>query len=221
MRVATINSRKARAISTEDRKRLRYALRRIADHDFEAIRTAAITMLAWGSGLRLSECVALDIRQVEAGRRNTINERVSLTGQQVKGGLEKGAAVEITIPSDARGALRRYLIEARARDWLSFQAFFVARRCNGHPGHHPRLAKRSAQGSWYRLQERAGISSLYRFQDLRHDSITTFAGACNGDVYQVAKFARHKNITTTLLYVHSTMNDVAETAELAERGRFR
>ena len=215
-----------RPLTSADRKRVRYALRRIADHDFEALRTAAITLIAWGSGLRLSECLALEVGQVEAARRNSIRERVTLRGQQVKGGKENGKAVSITLPEDARSALRRYLVEAREREWLEDDVhpnapLFVARRCNGRPGHHPRLAKRSAQDSWKRLQQRAGVPPpLYRFQDLRHDALTVFADHCHGDPWRTAKFARHQNVNTTLSYIHSSMNDVATTAELAARGRY-
>jgi integrase len=210
--------KRSRAISRADRTRIDRALQKHKPHDFEALRTRALVMLAMGSALRVSELVALDVSQVEEHRG--IRVAPYLRNEQAKGG--RGGP--FIIPPGARAALRAYLAEGRARGYISDGPLFVAHKRNqyaaathGADDGRPRLTKRGAQHSWDRVQRAAGISPLYKFHDLRHDSITRFADASNGNAPKIAQFARLADVRTAMIYVHTSVDSLAQLGEVAER----
>jgi len=55
--------------------------------------------------------------------------------------------------------------------------------------------------SWQRLQERIWGFASYSFHDLRHTAITNFY-VKSRDIEATRQFARHKNISCTLIYLH-------------------
>ena len=209
----------SRSIARADRTRIDRALQKHKPTDFEALRTRALVMLAMGSALRVSELVSLDVDQVEEHRG--IRVAPYLRNDQAKGG-QGGTFI---IPPGARGALRDYLAEARRRDYIGGEGpLFVAHKRNqyaaagnGHGARRPRLTKRGAQHSWDRIQQRARVRPLYKFHDLRHDSITRFSDACNGDPHRIAKFARLADIRTAMIYVHLSVDALSDLAAVAER----
>ncbi len=186
---------------------------------FHGLRTRALTLLVWGSALRLSEALALDIGQVL--QRVPTNPRTIgkvrgtayLRPSQSKGGHAAGAFV---ITKAARDALRPYLLEGLRRGWIPVgdadAPLFVTARGGGHQ----RVRKRAAQYAWERLQQRAGIRELYRFHDLRHDAMTRVSNRAGGDMFKVAAFGRLRDIRTTATYVHSDPVALAHLAELAD-----
>jgi integrase len=218
-------NRHGRAISKEDRAALLAALARHRPHDFEALRTRALVHLAWGSGLRLAECIALDVGQLVEWRGAVPHIRTSsyLRVEQAKGSRHDPAhgwssAGQFVITPPAAKALRAYLREADTRGWLKRNEgpVFVSYKPR-RAGEHTRLTPRGARHSWYRLQRRAGLHSpWYRFHDLRHDAISRFSEACNGDVFRVARFAR-LDTRTAARYVHTSWTTITEIAALASR----
>ena len=178
-----------------------------------------MALLAMSSGLRLSECLALNVEQITngAGRVRTVS---TLEDEQAKG----GNGGQFTITTTARAALRDYLAEARARKWVGSDGpIFVAMRrgklSGGDARSHPRLSRVSAWRAWINLQDRAGITKPYRFHDLRHESGTRFAEASNGDVFKVAGHMRLRDVRTAQTYVHGDANDLAELAERAMKDK--
>lgn len=207
-------------MAKEDRTLILTELRKHRAHDFERLRLRAMALLAMSSGLRLSECLALNVEQItNSARSGGVRTSCKLEDEQAKG----GHGGEFTITSTARAAMRDYLAEARARKWVGLEgALFVAMRrgklSGGDARSHPRLSRVSAWRAWINLQERAGITNPYRFHDLRHESGTRVADASNGNVFKVAGHMRLRDVRTAQTYVHGDANDLAELAERAMSG---
>lgn len=215
-----------RSIAGEDRTRILDAMRRHGPHDFEPLRTTALVQLAWTSALRQSECLALTVSQLVEPRRGGWRIRSSsyLRTTQAKGAKDGrwSSAGQFVVTPMASRALRAYIAEVSSRDWLDLDdddapIFRALRLSPNAPSPHGPLSPRGARHCWVTLQRRAGVPRpFYRFHDLRHDSITRFAEACNGDVYKVAKFARC-DMRTAARYVHTRFEAVAELAAVAAR----
>ena len=208
---------RGRSIAADDRARILRALKQHHAEDFEALRTAALVHLAWCSALRLGECCALDVGQlVELGPAGGFKIRATgdVRRDQAKGGDEWTSAGQFVVTHPAREALGQYLREARRRRWLDLKlatapAFIAARR-------HCRLTPRAARKAWMRVQARAGVVTPYRFHDLRHDAITRFAEACNGNPWKVAQYGRF-DVSTAFHYVHGSIDAIGAVADRAAR----
>ena len=219
--------RGGRSIAAEDRRRLLRALNQHHSQDFESLRTRALVLLAWGSALRISECVALDVGQVAElnGRGFKLRAASYIRVDQAKGTEDWSSAGQFPITPHAQTALRTYLAEARRRRWmkadeLDAPLFITVRpgpRSKASNGRHARLAERSARESFARLQRRTSIPLRYRFHDLRHDAITRFSEACNGNIFRVAQFGRLQDVRTAFRYIHGGIDTIAHIADLAER----
>lgn len=190
-----------RVIEQADRARLLATLSdEAASRSFLALRTRAFVLLCWGSALRVSEAVALDISQV------LDHEWPGSRGVRATG-IVHGAV--FAIPTVARAALREYL-EQRQVTRRSRGPLFVALDSTR------RLSVRSAQHAWDELQRRAALAQHYRTDDLRHDAITRFSNAAKGDVRRVQAFGRFTDIHTAARYVRTQVTSLAELSELAE-----
>ena len=217
-----------RAINTADRKRLLGVLN--DQSTFHGLRTRALVLLAWSSGLRLKECCALNLYQIledpkAAGVAWRIRSIAYLQALQSKGrrvGVKRwDSAGSFVITKPTRVALRAYLRAAQLRGWVHFPPsrdrplFITGGRGKAH-GARQRLSRRSAQHSFTQIQKRAGLAEHYQFHDLRHDAITRFGEACHGNPYKVANFGRLDPITA-MRYVHTSPTALQEIAELAAR----
>lgn len=222
-----------RAIDDGDRLRILTELTQWASSgNFYALRTRALILLVWGSALRLSEALALDLAQVleqphraDLGRlRGTVTVRADQAKGRRQGRHRWNSAGAIVVTQPASRALREYLAEALKREWLKLPAaagdpLFVTIKGGRTPGaaSRTRLGSRAAQRSWADVQRRAGIAEPYRFHDLRHDALTRVGRVANGNVFQVARFGRLRDIRTAQRYVHGSTGEIAELAELAAK----
>lgn len=187
-----------RPLSHSDRRALWTALREWSDTGKPvALRTHALVTLAADSGLRASEVVALDARQVlERPTALVIASGGYLRPDQAKGG-EVGSG-QFTISGRARAALRAWLQCARELQWVPWPALQHSPLFVGHRGHrgapgHERLSVRASQWAWYELQRRAGLSTRYGFHSLRHDAATRIRAA-GADVLHVAAHLRLRDV---------------------------
>lgn len=220
-----------RAIEDSDRARvLSTSAKWASSGDFNALRTHALVLLAWGSALRLKEAIALDLDQVledpTSEKIGRLRASAFVRPEQSKGS-RKGkstwtSAGLFLITKQARAALRAYLEECIKRGWLTLPApkgtpLFITIKGGRTKGalSRQRLSKRAAQHTWGQLQLRAGIATAYNFQDLRHDSLTRIGEASDGNVFRVAQFGRLKDIRTAQHFVRGSTATVAELGELA------
>lgn len=216
-----------RSIDDADRARLLATLSRA--RTLHELRTRALLLLAWGSGLRLKEVCALNLVQLledPKAKRPRIRSTAYLQPKQSKG-RRNGArahwdsAGSFIVTKPARVALQAYLRAAALRAWVRFPPtstapVFVAAGHGKAKGAHQRLAKRTAQHAWTELQKRARIEQPYGFHCLRHDALTRFAESCSGNVFKVATFGRC-DVHTALRYVHANPAALREIAEHAAR----
>lgn len=183
---------------------------------FTETRTAALVLLAWGAALKLSEALALDLRQVL-----TDPTKGKLTPVRKTGYLqpEQGGAGPFVITPRAQAALQRYLRELDRCGWLDLPAagpLFLTQkggRVKGAPS-RTRLGKRAAQLCFDQVLRSAGVPEPYRFQDLRHDTLTSI-GANTRNVFTVAQFGRLKDMRTAGHYVPAQTASLAQLASYA------
>lgn len=197
-----------------DRTKLANGSRRSEGARLVGLRTRALISLAADTGLRVQECVRLDLAQLvqdTGGRAVRIVSRFWLRPNQAKGG-ERGAGM-IEVSERAQTALRLYVLELRRLQWAPWPAkphtplFVTHRGHRGKPGHH-RLSKRAAQWSWHQIQRRAGlvdadgetVKARYGFHSLRHDAVTRLRGA-GADVFDLQAQMRWRDIRHAQRYV--------------------
>lgn len=227
-------NRPGRLIETPDRRALMQTVNDLAasGRNFATVRTRALVFLAWGSALRLKECLALNVDQIvdvsDTKRPWRIRSTAYLRPEQSKsrrvGSRQWEGGGTFVITKRAREALRVYLRAAEARGWITWPPapdcplFITARGGGSHKrAGQQRLLRRAAQVQWVQLCKRAAISQPYRFHDLRHDALTRVAVATEGDVFKVAAFGRLQSMDTAIRYVHhapTALTDLADAAEL-------
>lgn len=148
------------------------------------LRDTALVELLYGTGLRISEAVALDVDDLPDDERGTL----IVTG---KGGKQRA----VPLGGMARSALSAYLV--RARPELSSRggpALFLNTRGG-------RLTRQSAYAVITRGAERAGISTAISPHTLRHSCATHMLDG-GADVRVVQELLGHASVTTTQIYTH-------------------
>lgn len=158
----------------------------------EARRDGAMLELLYATGLRVSEMVALNLKDV-----NLDGSYVRCRG---KGGRER----LLPLHDQAIAALKTYLEEARPQFVASPEerAFFLNQR--GH-----RLTR---QGFWLLLKgyaREAGISSAITPHTLRH-SFATHMLRGGAPLRHVQELLGHANIATTQVYTHLSSEHLRE-----------
>lgn len=181
--------------------------------NFTGLRTRALVFLAWSSALRARECLALDIEQIRdtSYKALRIRERPYIRTDQAK----MGAEGRFLISPRAVMALRAYLIEARRRRWIASwegPLFIGAKKWRG--GGHDRLGYHSSNCAWNDFIDTLRLPEIYRFHDIRHDSITRYCVEVNGDAFAVQRFGRFRDLNTAVRYVHESI-DILDAAKRA------
>jgi integrase len=193
----------------------------------------ALVLLAVDTGLRLAEALRLDLADVmenENVRAPKIRPSFYLTKQKAKGRAnDKRAGYRgytsarlIHFPKRVRVALRRYVLELAAREWITTASgpLWLTVRGGRNRSSGPwrtRISKRAVQADWQKWQRKAGIRDPYRWHDLRHTATTRW-GEATSDPFAVAKLAGHNDLRTALRYVHKSPERLAQIAETASRG---
>lgn len=163
------------------------------------IRDRAIVEVLFGTGVRVSELVALTIRQVDLARREA-----EVVG---KGGRSR----LVILTEDAAGWLERYLNE-RTDD---HPAMFI-----GSTRAEPKaLSVRQVQSIVDVASKRAGLPFRVSPHWLRHSRLTALARHAGVQVAQ--RIAGHTSLATTSRYLHVSdphLRKAFDDAERAERG---
>ena len=154
-----------------------------------AIRDRAMMELAYAAGLRVSELVGLEMRELNLRRGF-----VSVIGKRDKQRL-------VPIGDAAMAAVGRWLAHGRAA-WLRppSEAVFVT----------PRGGAMTRQGFWKRLKHWALVAGITRRvspHTLRH-SFATHLLIGGADLRTVQVLLGHADITTTQIYTHLDTTDL-------------
>jgi integrase/recombinase XerD len=151
-----------------------------------ALRDGALVELLYGSGLRVSEAVGLDVAAVDLDERLVV-----CLG---KGGKQR----VVPIGRSAADAVRRYL--ARGRPYLDrrhrLELFLNAK---GGP-----LTRAGAFFLLRRLAEKAGLDPARVHPHLLRHSFATHLLEGGADLRSVQEMLGHANLATTELYTHVT-----------------
>jgi integrase/recombinase XerD len=165
------------------------------------VRDAALLELLYGTGIRISEAVALDVDDVERLARTPADEPAPGLRVLGKGGKER----IVPIGSYARGALDAYLVRGRAA---------LAARGRGTPALfvNARGGRLSRQSAWAVLQsvaDKAGIATDVSPHTLRHSYATHLLDG-GADIRVVQELLGHASVTTTQIYTLVTIEHLRE-----------
>lgn len=155
-------------------------------------RDRAILELLYGSGLRISELVGLDVDDIDLESGS-----VRVLG---KGGKER----EVPIGRQSRSAIRTYL--ARARPDLTSPRSRAALFLNRRGG---RLSRQSCARLLATCVRRAGIERHVTLHTLRH-SFATHLLEGGADVRVVQELLGHASVATTQIYTLVTRDHLRE-----------
>jgi len=164
--------------------------------DPEGLRDIALAEVLYGSGLRISEAVGLDLNDVDS-------DVIRVVG---KGSKERivplsGAAVK---------RIRRYMEQRHALlggDYAE-QALFVSVRAG------KRLDRRQANRIVAKLAKLAGLPKDVHPHMLRH-SFATHMLEAGADLRSVQELLGHENLTTTQRYTHLDMQHIMQVYDAA------
>ncbi len=162
-----------------------------AGNDPQALRDVALAELLYGSGLRISEALNLNLTDVDLGQHS-----VRVTG---KGNKER----IVPLTGKARERLLRYLDHRFAFPApIEEQAFFLGRRGK-------RLQRRQANRVIDRLSSMAGLPQSISPHILRH-SFATHLLESGADLRSVQELLGHSSLSTTQRYTHLSLGHLAQ-----------
>jgi integrase/recombinase XerD len=165
------------------------------------LRDAALLELLYGTGVRISEAVALDVDDV--ARLIRVEDGEAAPGLRVLG---KGSKERIVpIGSYARAALAAYLVRGRpalAGAGRGIPALFLNTRGG-------RLSRQSAWAVLRSVAEKAGITSEVSPHTLRHSYATHLLDG-GADIRVVQELLGHASVTTTQIYTLVTIEHLRE-----------
>lgn len=171
-------------------RQVKEVLSDIDQDTLKGLRDYAILLLMITGGLRTIEVVRANIEDLRTAGDNTV---LYIQG---KGREEKSEYVKISAPTEQ--AIRAYL---KARGSAAEDAPLFASTSNNNRG--KRLTTRSVSSISKESLKRAGYdSSRLTAHSLRHTAVTLSLLA-GRDLAEVQQFARHANITTTMIYNHA------------------
>ncbi len=162
----------------------------------EDLRDHMLFALALGTGLRVSELVALNVGDVKNGKG--AKGLITLRPETTKG--NKGG--EVAMPERLRRKMSRFFkwkVE-QGEEMAATAPLFASRgggRSRARAG--ARLSKRAAQAAFKAWQVRLGFDRICNFHMLRHTFCTNLWRA-TGDIRLVQRAARHSSPTVTAIY---------------------
>lgn len=184
---------------------VREVLSTVEQNTLQGMRDYAILVLMLTCGLRTIEVSRANIGDLRVLGDNTV--------LYIQGKGREGKSEYVKVPNRVEKAIRAYLtLRGSTRD---SEPLFASTSNNSKGA---RLSTRSISGIVKQALKNAGYnSSRLTAHSLRHTAVT-LALLSGVDLAEVQNFARHKNITTTMIYNHAIedeknrcSNAVAET----------
>lgn len=177
-------------VSYLNREEVQHLLDAVPADNIIGLRDRAIIELLFSSGLRVSELVSLN-------RRDLNLERGEFS---IRGKGQKDRPVFLT--KSATASLQRYLKD-RSDNYQPLFIHFSGTKLELNEGDFTRLTPRSVQRLVERYARRAGLTKHVTPHTLRHSFATDLL--TNGaDLRSVQSLLGHTNIATTQVYTHLT-----------------
>jgi integrase/recombinase XerD len=160
----------------------------------EPVRNRVMLTFAYDAGLRREELCSLCTDDIDPSRRT-----IRVRAENTKGRRDR------VVPYSATGGalLMRYLDQRRAMGQKRGHLFLSESRRN--------YSAPMSIWSWskitLRIARRAGVPR-FTTHTLRHLCLTDLARA-GWDIHEIATFAGHRSVQTTLLYIHLSGRDLA------------
>lgn len=142
------------------------------------LKDQVILMALYGSGLRLSELIHLEVKDIESSK-------MQIRVRQGKGGKDRN----VVLPQTLLEVLRRYFRKYRPVNWLFY----------GRTPQQP-IDDRAIQRMVRTLSERAGLRERVTAHTLRH-SFATHLLEHGTELPYIQTLLGHRNIKTTMLYL--------------------
>jgi site-specific recombinase XerD len=155
--------------------------------------------LMLNTGLRLSEAIGLDLKDVHNGY--SARESLEIHG--------KGDRVRlIPLNRDIRGHIERYVSRRKKLDkgFSLADPLFLSRNCR-------RITPRAVQMNFDKWVKLSGLEGSYSPHSLRH-TVGTELMRKTGNIRKIQEFLGHKFVSTTQIYTGVTKEDLVECAEL-------
>ncbi|HHQ69486.1 MAG TPA: tyrosine recombinase XerC [Halothiobacillaceae bacterium] len=166
------------------------------DHKIRAVRDRCMFEMLYGSGLRLSELVNLDLNDLELSRA-----RCRVLGKRNKARI-------LPIGRKAMVALRNWLkLREHWEKPPPCPAVFISKRGS-------RLTARSVQLRLEHHSKTSGLNTHIHPHMLRH-SFATHLLESSGDLRAVQELLGHENLNTTQIYTQLDFQHLAEVYERA------
>jgi len=165
------------------------------------LRDAALLELLYGTGMRISEAVGLDVDEVSRLVRAPVGEPAPGLRVLGKGSKER----VVPVGSYARAALDAYLVRGRPAlmaHGRGTPALFVNTRGD-------RLSRQSAWAVMRSVAEKAGITADVSPHTLRHSYATHLLDG-GADIRVVQELLGHASVTTTQIYTLVTIDHLRE-----------
>lgn len=179
-------------------------------------------LLARYFGCRLGEALALDLHHLDHERhcfRLSGAETKSGRDERLFGG-ETGWALALELAAQARRRGQTRLVTWPGQEWarrVSEGVMPADDATDPKTGASVWRPLNSIAKAWKATARRASIERPHRFHDLRAAFITDIARRSSSTVTK--GLARHSSMDTTERYIKVAMDDLAEAAKLADRGR--
>lgn len=154
------------------------------------LKARTFLMLAYGTGLRLSELCRLRAEHIDSHP-----DRMCIRVEQGKGAKDR----YVPLSEDVLQLLRAWWRSAHPRPWL-----FGGLRDPSRP-----IDSGSAQRWYYLARDAAGITKRGGIHALRHAYATHLLEA-GYDLYSLQQWLGHNHVSTTTRYLHLTRPDVPD-----------
>jgi len=172
----------------------------------DTFRDHVLLSVALGTGLRLSEIIALDYGDVSDNPwRGKVRRTIQLRVYKRAGRDESPATDQrVHLPDGTFYKLQKYVrVTCRDRGFKpSLDHPLFEARGGG------RLGERTVRDIFYRWQKEARFDHRYNFHALRHTFVNNVRRK-TGDVSLAQRAARHRNIATTMVYVHPSDEEIS------------
>jgi len=170
----------------------------------DGYRDHMIFSVALGTGLREHEILALDVGDVfDAG--GGVRRRVQL--RVFKRSNSDVTSQQVILPETVRAKLQKFFRWKRqeGQPLTADAPLFLSRR-------KKRLSARQLRHAFKQWQERAGFDRSFQFHSLRHCAITSVYESTK-NILIAQRFARHKSITSTQIYMHPSDETLARAVQ--------